>query len=238
MNMPLIKIENVIKTYTIGDTTFNALDGVSLNIYEKDFVSIVGPSGSGKSTFMNMLGCLDVPTSGKYYINNYDVSKMSEDELAKLRNKTIGFIFQGFNLLNKLTAYENVELPLIYQGISMGKRREMVINALKRVGLDNRMNHKPNELSGGQQQRVAIARALSAKPPIILADEPTGNLDSKSGSEVLKMLKELNEEGKTIILITHDNDIAKQAKRIVRIADGKITMDSKSEDLKSEVVTL
>ena len=238
MNMPLIKIENVIKTYTIGDTTFNALDGVSLNIYEKDFVSIVGPSGSGKSTFMNMLGCLDVPTSGKYYINNYDVSKMSEDELAKLRNKTIGFIFQGFNLLNKLTAYENVELPLIYQGISAGKRREMVINALKRVGLDNRMNHKPNELSGGQQQRVAIARALSAKPPIILADEPTGNLDSKSGSEVLKMLKELNEEGKTIILITHDNDVAKKAQRIVRIADGKITMDSKSEDLKSEVVTL
>lgn len=238
MNMPLIKIENVIKTYTIGDTTFNALDGVSLNIYEKDFVSIVGPSGSGKSTFMNMLGCLDVPTSGKYYINNIDVSKMSEDELAKLRNKTIGFIFQGFNLLNKLTAYENVELPLIYQGISAGKRREMVINALKRVGLDNRMNHKPNELSGGQQQRVAIARALSAKPPIILADEPTGNLDSKSGSEVLKMLNELNEEGKTIILITHDNDVAKKAQRIVRIADGKITMDSKSEDLKSEVVTL
>ena len=238
MKTPLIRIKNVIKTYTIGDITFNALDGVSLNIFEKDFVSIVGPSGSGKSTFMNMLGCLDVPTSGKYYINEQDVSKMTEDELAKLRNRTIGFIFQGFNLLNKLTAYENVELPLIYQGISIGKRREMVVSALKRVGLENRLNHKPNELSGGQQQRVAIARALSARPPIILADEPTGNLDSKSGAEVLEMLKELNEEGKTIILITHDNDIAKQAQRIVRIADGKITMDSKSEDLKSEVVTL
>lgn len=237
MNIPLIKIENVIKTYKIGDIQFNALDGVSLNIYEKEFVSIVGPSGSGKSTFMNMIGCLDVPTSGKYYINEQDVSKMSEDQLAKLRNKTIGFIFQGFNLLNKLTAYENVELPLIYQGIPTAKRKEMVITALERVGLEKRLNHKPNELSGGQQQRVAIARALSARPPIILADEPTGNLDSKSGAEVLKMLQELHGEGKTIILITHDNDVAKKAQRIVRIADGKITMDSKSEDLQSEVVT-
>jgi len=237
MAIPLIKIENVIKTYKIGDNVFNALDKVSLNIYEKEFVSIVGPSGSGKSTFMNILGCLDVPTSGAYYIKEQDVSKMSEDELAILRNKTIGFIFQGFNLLNKLTAYENVELPLIYQGIAYNKRGKMVMDALERVGLSDRLNHKPTELSGGQQQRVAIARALSAKPDIILADEPTGNLDSKSGAEVMKMLEELNEEGKTIILITHDNDIAKKAKRIIRIADGKITMDSKREDVKSEVIT-
>ncbi len=237
MAIPLIRIENVIKTYRIGNIVVNALDGVSLNIYEKEFVSIVGPSGSGKSTFMNMLGCLDVPTSGKYYIKEEDVSKMSEDELAVLRNKTIGFIFQGFNLLNKLTAYENVELPLIYQGISFNKRKTMVIEALERVGLKDRLNHKPTELSGGQQQRVAIARALSAKPPIILADEPTGNLDSKSGFEVMNMLKELNNDGKTVILITHDNDIAKKAGRIVRIADGKITLDTKSDNIKSEVIT-
>lgn len=237
MSVPLIKIENVVKTYTMGDVTFNALDGVSLDIYEKEFVSIVGPSGSGKSTFMNMLGCLDVPTSGTYCIRGENVSDMTEDELAVLRNKTIGFIFQGFNLLSKLTAYENVELPLIYQGISFLKRKKMVVDALTRVGLAKRMDHRPQELSGGQQQRVAIARALSARPPIILADEPTGNLDSKSGVEVMNMLKELHQEGKTIILITHDNDIAMQAQRIVRIADGRITMDSKKEDVKGEVVT-
>lgn len=237
MSVPLIKIENVIKTYTMGGISFNALDGVSLEIYEKEFVSVVGPSGSGKSTFMNMLGCLDVPTSGTYLIRGENVSDMTEDELAMLRNKTIGFIFQGFNLLSKLTAYENVELPLIYQGISFMKRKQMVVDALTRVGLANRMDHRPQELSGGQQQRVAIARALSARPPIILADEPTGNLDSKSGVEVMSMLKELHQEGKTIILITHDNDIAMQAQRIVRIADGKITMDSKREDLQGEVVT-
>ena len=237
MSVPLIKIENVIKTYTMGDVTFNALDGVSMNIYEKEFVSIVGPSGSGKSTFMNMLGCLDVPTSGNYFIKGENVSQMTEDELAVLRNKTIGFIFQGFNLLSKLTAYENVELPLIYQGISFMDRKKMVVEALTRVGLAKRMNHKPQELSGGQQQRVAIARALSARPPIILADEPTGNLDSKSGVEVMGMLQELHQEGKTIILITHDNEIAMQAQRIVRIADGRITMDSKKEDVQGEVVT-
>lgn len=237
MAIPLIKIENVVKTYKMGGVTFNALDGVSMEIYEKEFVSIVGPSGSGKSTFMNMLGCLDVPTSGTYYINGEDVSDMTEDELAMLRNRTIGFIFQGFNLLSKLTAYENVELPLIYQGISFMKRKKMAVDALSRVGLANRMDHRPQELSGGQQQRVAIARALSARPPIILADEPTGNLDSKSGVEVMNMLKELHLEGKTIILITHDNDIAMQAQRIVRIADGRITMDSKKEDVQGEVVT-
>lgn len=237
MGVPLIKIENVVKTYTMGNVTFNALDGVSMDIYEREFVSIVGPSGSGKSTFMNMLGCLDVPTSGTYCIRGENVSDMTEDELARLRNKTIGFIFQGFNLLSKLTAYENVELPLIYQGISFANRKKMVVDALARVGLENRMNHRPQELSGGQQQRVAIARALSARPPIILADEPTGNLDSKSGEEVINMLKELHQEGKTIILITHDNDIAMQAQRIVRIADGRITMDSKKEDVQGEVVT-
>ncbi|MBP5427063.1 MAG: ABC transporter ATP-binding protein [Clostridiales bacterium] len=237
MTIPLIHIKNIVKTYTMGGVSFNALDGVSMDIYEKEFVSIVGPSGSGKSTFMNMLGCLDVPTSGEYYIQGEDVSCMTEDELAVLRNKTIGFIFQGFNLLSKLTAYENVELPLIYQGISFTKRKKLVLDALGRVGLANRLDHKPSELSGGQQQRVAIARALSAKPPIILADEPTGNLDSKSGAEVMNMLKELHQEGKTIILITHDNNIAMEAQRIVRIADGKITMDSKKEDIKGEVVT-
>lgn len=233
----LIKIENVFKTYKMGDVMVEALKGVSLDIEFKEFVSIVGPSGSGKSTLMNVIGCLDVPTSGDYFLNGDDVAKMKEKQLAKLRNRTIGFIFQGFNLLNKLTAYENVELPLIYQGIGHGERRKLVLNALERVGLDGRTHHKPSELSGGQQQRVAIARALASRPPLILADEPTGNLDSRSGVEVMKMLHELHEEGKTIVLITHDNDIAKQADRIVRIGDGVITLDSKKGDLISGVVT-
>jgi putative ABC transport system ATP-binding protein len=234
----LINIKNITKTYKMGDTEVNALNRIQLDIDFKEFVSIVGPSGSGKSTLMNMIGCLDIPTSGEYYLNGEDVSKMKEKQLAKLRNKTIGFIFQGFNLLNKLTAYENVELPLIYQGIGTSERKKMTISALERVGLSDRMHHRPTELSGGQQQRVAIARALSSRPPMILADEPTGNLDSKTGIEVMKMLKELHQEGKTIILITHDNNVAKGADRIVRIGDGEITFDSQNGGEISEVVTL
>lgn len=233
----LISIRNVYKTYKMGEVEVNALNGVSLDIRYKEFVSIVGPSGSGKSTLMNMIGCLDVPTSGDFFLDGEDVSKMKERQLAKLRNRTIGFIFQGFNLLNKLTAYENVELPLIYQGIGAGERKKMVMQALERVGLGGRTHHKPTELSGGQQQRVAIARALSSRPPLILADEPTGNLDSRSGGEVMKMLHELHEEGKTIVLITHDNDIAMQANRIIRIADGEITFDSQNDGRISGVVT-
>lgn len=233
----LISIRNVFKTYKMGEIEVNALNGISLNIDYKEFVSIVGPSGSGKSTLMNMIGCLDIPTSGDFYINGEDVSEMQERQLAKLRNRTIGFIFQGFNLLNKLTAYENVELPLIYQGIAAGERRKMAMEALERVGLADRTHHRPSELSGGQQQRVAIARALSSRPPLILADEPTGNLDSRSGVEVMKMLHELHEEGKTIVLITHDNNIAKQADRVVRIGDGEITYDSLYDGEINEVVT-
>ena len=223
------------KIYKIGDVEVRALNGVSLHICPREFVSIIGPSGSGKSTFMNMIGCLDVATSGEYYLDGKRVENMSENELAAIRNEKIGFIFQGFNLLNKLTAEENVELPLIYRGVAPARRRELAEEALARVGLEGRMHHKPKELSGGQQQRVAIARALSSKPPLILADEPTGNLDSKSGVEVMKMLKEIHAEGNTIVLITHDSDVAQQAQRVVRIADGQITSDgAATKDVKCE----
>lgn len=233
----LIEIKNVFKTYKMGEEEVNALNGVSLDVKFKEFISIVGPSGSGKSTLMNVIGCLDVPSTGDYYLNGENVLKMNERQLARLRNRTIGFIFQGFNLLSKLTAYENVELPLIYQGIGPGERKKLVMESLERVGLGGRTHHKPTELSGGQQQRVAIARALSSRPPLILADEPTGNLDSKSGIEVMKMLHELHEEGKTIVLITHDDGVAKQADRIVRIADGEITFDSINNEEIVGVVT-
>ena len=223
------------KIYKIGDVEVHALNGVSLHICPREFVSIIGPSGSGKSTLMNMIGCLDVATSGEYYLDGKRVENMSENELAAIRNEKIGFIFQGFNLLNKLTAEENVELPLIYRGVAPARRRELAEEALARVGLEGRMRHKPKELSGGQQQRVAIARALSSKPPLILADEPTGNLDSKSGVEVMKMLKEIHAEGNTIVLITHDSDVAQQAQRVVRIADGQITSDgAATKDVKCE----
>jgi len=219
----------------MGDIEVRALNGVSLHIKPKEFVSVIGPSGSGKSTLMNMIGCLDVATSGDYILDGKRVENMTENELAAIRNEKIGFIFQGFNLLNKLTAIENVELPLVYRGIAPQRRRELAEEALRRVGLENRMHHKPRELSGGQQQRVAIARALSSKPPLILADEPTGNLDSKSGVEVMKMLKEIHSEGNTIVLITHDSDVARQAQRVVRIADGRITSDTDAtEDVKCE----
>lgn len=231
----MIRISDMYKIYKIGDVEVRALNGVSLHICPREFVSIIGPSGSGKSTLMNMIGCLDVATSGEYYLDGKRVENMSENELAAIRNEKIGFIFQGFNLLNKLTAEENVELPLIYRGVAPARRRELAEEALARVGLEGRMHHKPKELSGGQQQRVAIARALSSKPPLILADEPTGNLDSKSGVEVMKMLKEIHSEGNTIVLITHDADVAQQAQRVVRIADGQITSDgAATKDVKCE----
>ena len=190
-----------------------------------EFVAIVGHSGSGKSTLMNMLGCLDVPTSGKYYLNGTDVSTMKDNDLSVVRNREIGFIFQGFNLIANLNAIENVELPLIYRGIDRKTKHKLAIEPLKMVGLEKRMQHKPSEMSGGQQQRVAIARAIAAKPPVILADEPTGNLDSASSKEILQILKSMHEQGKTVILITHDNGIAAQARRVVRIMDGKIESD-------------
>ena len=222
----MIKLENMYKIYSMGDNEVRALNNVSLHIKPKQFIAIVGPSGSGKSTLMNMIGCLDAPTSGKYYIDGMEVSTLRDDDLADIRNNKIGFIFQGFNLLSKLTAIENVELPLIYRGIAKGERHRLSQIALDRVGLGDRTHHRPNELSGGQQQRVAIARALSTSPPIILADEPTGALDSKSGVEIMKMLHEIHDAGNTIVLITHDNDIAKQAERIVRMQDGEIIFDS------------
>ena len=203
-----------------------ALDHVSLTIDEQEFVAIIVHSGSGKSTLMNMLGCLDVPTSGEYWLHGQDVSALSDDELSDIRNREIGFIFQGFNLIPNLTALENVELPLIYRGVSKSVREELSVEALKKVGLEHRMDHKPSEMSGGQQQRVAIARAIAQAPPVILADEPTGNLDSNSTKEIMDILKGLHKEGRTVILITHDNEIAAQAKRVIKIRDGKVESDS------------
>ena len=218
----MIKLEHIFKIYEMGENKVYALDDVSLHVAAHEFVSIIGPSGSGKSTLMNMLGCLDVPTQGRYFLDGTDISKKTDDELAEIRNKKIGFVFQGFNLLPKLTAVENVELPLIYSNVSAKERHEKAKEALAKVWLEGRIDHKPTELSGGQQQRVAIARALITDPPIILADEPTGNLDSKSGKEVMEIFKNLNANGNTIILITHDSGVAAQAKRVVRIQDGKL----------------
>ena len=222
----LIKVEDLCKIYNPGENEVRALDHVNLEIGQGEFVAIIGQSGSGKSTFMNMLGCLDIPTSGKYYLNGTDVSTMTDSQLSTIRNKEIGFIFQGFNLIANLTAIENVELPLIYRGIDKKTRRDLAKEALEMVGLGQRMDHKPAEMSGGEQQRVAIARAIAAKPPVILADEPTGNLDTASSKEILDILKNLHEGGRTVILITHDNGIAQQAKRVVRIMDGKIESDT------------
>lgn len=225
----MIKISDMYKIYTMGDNKVAALNGINLHIKAHEFVSIVGPSGSGKSTLMNMLGCLDTPTSGRYMLDGKEVSKLKDDELAEIRNKKIGFIFQRFNLLQKLSSLENVELPLVYQGVNAKEARERAIKSLKNVGLEQRIYHKPSELSGGQQQRVAIARALVTDPPVILADEPTGALDSKTGIEVMSILKELHSRGNTIILITHDNSLAKQAKRMIRIQDGEIVEDKEVE---------
>ncbi|KUO73553.1 MAG: macrolide ABC transporter ATP-binding protein [Clostridia bacterium BRH_c25] len=221
----MIEIRNMSKVYRIGNVEVRALNDVSLTINQHEFVSIIGPSGSGKSTLMNMIGCLDVPTKGAYSLDGVEVSRLNDEQLADIRNHKIGFIFQGFNLLQKLNAVENVELPLIYQGLHTKERYDKSVEALKLVGLEDRVHHKPTELSGGQQQRVAIARALVGNPPMILADEPTGNLDSKSGKEIMRMLKELHQKGNTIVLITHDNEIAMQAERVIRLQDGEIIED-------------
>ena len=226
----LIELRNVYKIYGEGlESEVRALDGVSLAIDAGEFVAIVGQSGSGKSTMMNVLGCLDIPTYGDYILNGTDVRELTDQELSRIRNREIGFIFQQYNLIQNLSVLENVELPLIYQGIDPIDRREMAMEALERVGLAERFRHKPTEMSGGQQQRVAIARAIATRPPIIMADEPTGALDSRTGLEVLDFLRQLNREGSTIILITHDNGIAATARRIVRLADGKIIEDREQE---------
>ena len=226
----LIDIKDVFKIYNEGEEReVRALNGVSLNIDRGEFVAIVGQSGSGKSTLMNLIGCLDIPTYGEYHLDGTDVTDLSDRQLSHVRNKQIGFIFQGFNLIPALSAYENVELPLIYQGVKASVRRERVRDALERVSLWDRRDHKPTEMSGGQQQRVAIARAIATHPPIILADEPTGALDSKTGRHVLDILRRLYKEGTTVILITHDNGIAATAPRVVRISDGQIVSDGQQE---------
>lgn len=226
----LIDIKDMSKIYNPGENEVRALDHVNLHIERGEYVAIIGHSGSGKSTLMNMLGCLDVPSSGKYYLCGADVALLEDDELSDIRNLKIGFIFQGFNLIPSLTAVENVELPLIYRGIGKRERHELAINALEKVGLSHRLNHKPSEMSGGQQQRVAIARAIAASPPVILADEPTGNLDSGSTEEIIGILNELYKSGKTVIIITHDDDIAAKARRVIRIKDGKIEADIYNDD--------
>ncbi|EFE13736.1 ABC transporter ATP-binding protein [Clostridium sp. M62/1] len=223
--VPLIELRNIYKIYQMGSTEVRANDGISLNIYRGEFVAIVGKSGSGKSTLMNIIGALDVPTEGKYFLGGEDVSHMSDDQLAEIRNKTIGFIFQQYNLLPKDSLLENVELPLLYAGVPKEERRQRAMQALRRVGLEDKWKNRPKQLSGGQQQRVSIARALAGNPSLILADEPTGALDSRTSREVLDFLKELNQEGNTIVIITHDSSIALEAKRVVRIKDGKINFD-------------
>ena len=223
--MHLIEVRDVYKIYNPGENQVNALDGVSITIDEGEFVAIIGQSGSGKSTLMNMLGLLDAPAPGEYYISGKLVDDLTDDQMSAIRNEEIGFIFQGFNLISSLTALENVELPLVYRGMPKQERREISQDALERVGLGERMNHLPAEMSGGQQQRVAVARAIAAKPPVILADEPTGNLDTKSTKEVMAILHELKDEGRTVIVITHDNEIAEEAERVIRIRDGKVVED-------------
>ncbi len=224
--MSLIQVKDLYKIYQMGNSEVRALDGVSLSIEANEYLSIMGPSGSGKSTLMNLLGCLDTPTSGEFFMDGIDVATMDDDALAHIRNKKIGFVFQTFNLLPKSTSLRNVELPLIYNGeIKAADRREMAISALTRVNLADRVSHKPNELSGGQRQRVAVARALVNNPAIILADEPTGNLDSKTGQEIMALFDELHKQGNTIILVTHEEEIAVHAHRVVRLLDGKIAVD-------------
>lgn len=221
----LIEMHDIYKIYHMGDTTINALDGISLAIDRGEFVAIVGQSGSGKSTCMNIIGCLDVATRGRYILNGKDISHYTDDELAEVRNKMLGFIFQQYNLIPKLSVLENVELPLLYGGLSDKEQHDRAMKALERVGLADKAKNLPSQLSGGQQQRVSIARALAGDPSVILADEPTGALDSRTGRDVMQFLRKLNEEGNTIVLITHDNSIAAQAKRIVRITDGRIVYD-------------
>jgi putative ABC transport system ATP-binding protein len=224
----VIVVENLWKTYSMGEQEVNALQGVSLRIRHNEYVAIMGPSGSGKSTLMNLIGCLDSPTKGSYWLNGHLVSDLNDDELARIRNREIGFVFQTFNLLARATALHNVELPLIYNGTSAAERIERAEAALRAVNLEDRMYHKPNELSGGQRQRVAIARALINRPSIILADEPTGNLDSKTGDEIMALFNDLHSHGNTIVLVTHEPDIAEYAHRVVHIRDGKIFSDEPS----------
>ena len=222
---PLVEFQNIYKIYKMGDSEVRALDGVSFSVFEGEFVAIIGQSGSGKSTCMNIIGCLDIPTEGTYLLNGEDVSKLNDDEQSEIRNKTLGFIFQQYNLLPKLNILENVKLPLMYKGLKESEQTELAMEALKRVGIDDKHHHKPSQLSGGQQQRASIARALAGSPSVILADEPTGALDSKTSAEVIDFLIKLNSLGNTIILITHDNAIAAKAKRVIRIHDGKIIYD-------------
>ena len=231
----LIELKDVYKIYPMGDETVHALDGVSLSIDQGEFVAIVGSSGSGKSTAMNIIGCLDVPTSGSYHLGGVDVSTMDDDQQAEIRNKMLGFIFQQYNLIPKLSVLENVELPLLYAGVPAEERRDRAIRSLERVGLADKWKHLPSQLSGGQQQRVSIARALAGSPSVILADEPTGALDSRTGREVLSFLKQLNREGDTVVLITHDNSIAVKADRIIRLQDGKIIYDGDAHDPRAVV---
>ncbi len=225
----LIELRDVYKIYHVGDTTLHALDGVNIAIDEGEFVAIVGQSGSGKSTAMNIIGCLDVPTTGKYYLGGVDVSTMEDDQQAAIRNKMLGFIFQQYNLIPKLNVVENVELPLLYAGVGESQRRKQALASLERVGLGNKAKNRPSQLSGGHQQRVSIARALAGSPSVILADEPTGALDSRTGREVLGFLKRLNREGNTVVLITHDNAIAQKADRIIRLQDGNVIYDGDSQ---------
>lgn len=232
---PLIDLIDIYKIYQMGNTEVRANDGINLRIYHGEFVAIVGKSGSGKSTIMNIIGALDVPTTGKYILKGTDVSQMKNDELAEVRNKTIGFIFQQYNLLTKQNLLENVELPLLYAGIGKKQRKQLAMEALERVGIGDKWKSFPNQLSGGQQQRGSIARALVGKPSLILADEPTGALDSKTSREVLDFLQQLNDEGNTIVLITHDRTIAEEAKRVVKIHDGKVTFDGPVDDYRKQV---
>ena len=228
----VLKLQNINRTYKIGSETVEALNDVSLEIPKNDYVALMGPSGSGKSTLMNIMGCLDTPSKGKYLLNTFDVSGMEDKELAEIRNKEIGFVFQTFNLLPRSTALENVALPLIYAGWSKTKREQRALEVLDQVGLANRVHHKPNELSGGQRQRVAIARALVNNPSIILADEPTGNLDSKISYEIMALFKQIHKNGNTIILVTHEEDIARYSHRIIRLKDGRIESDNLNEEIK------
>lgn len=227
---PVIDIREATRHYQMGPTTVRAVDGVSLTIHQGEFVAIIGPSGSGKTTLMNIIGCLDSPTSGSYHLNGTDVSRMKGSQLAAIRNRSIGFVFQAFNLLGRETAEENVELPLIYAGVPPKKRKEQARRMLSRVQLEDRADHVPNQLSGGQRQRVAIARALATEPAIILADEPTGALDSRTGVEIMNLFQELNREGVTLIMVTHDTDLARQAKRVIQIRDGRILQDGPVEE--------
>ncbi|MEI6433489.1 MAG: ABC transporter ATP-binding protein [Bacteroidota bacterium] len=233
MEKEVIRLDKIVKTYKIGTILVEALREVSLVINKNEFVALMGPSGSGKSTLMNILGCLDTPTSGRYMLNNEDVSKMDDNDLAEIRNRQIGFVFQTFNLLPRSTALENVMLPLIYAGIGKVKRMEQAKQTLEEVKLGDRMEHRPNELSGGQRQRVAIARALVNHPSIILADEPTGNLDSKTSIEILGLLEEIHKMGNTVIIVTHEEDIAQHAHRIIRLMDGRINIDEKNKHIKT-----